>query len=260
MDPNQPLEFTGETVDEAIASGVEELGVAPSDVLVEVLEEPTRGIFGIGARQARVRLKLLRAPAVPDTPQPVQEQEQEPTVAEDDEDDDNDDPYAYDLPDTEIAEDSEGAIARDVLQQLLDKMDLRASIEVKQAEEASDDEQPPPWVLNVNGPDADSLVGRRGETLAALQYITRLITSRHLQSRANVIVDANGYKSRRTDRLEKLAIRMADEAIETGRTVTLEPMPANERRIIHMTLRQREDVETRSTGDGDARKVSIVPV
>jgi len=81
-----------------------------------------------------------------------------------------------------------------------------------------------------------------------------------LQRRANIIVDAGAYKSKRSERLQQLAVRMADQAVETKRTVQLEPMPANERRIIHMTLRNRPDVETRSHGEGEARKVTIVPV
>jgi spoIIIJ-associated protein len=103
------------------------------------------------------------------------------------------------------------------------------------------------------------LIGRRGETLAALQYITRLITSRRLQRRANIVVDVAGYKSRRSQQLRKLALRMADQAAQEGRTVTLEPMPPHERRIVHLTLRNRDDVTTRSIGEGEGRKVTIVP-
>ncbi len=103
------------------------------------------------------------------------------------------------------------------------------------------------------------LIGRRGETLSSLQYIIRLISSRRLQRRANIIVDAAGYKSGRSDRLRGLAKRMAKQAVEQGRTITLEPMPPNERRIIHLTLRGREDVITRSVGEGRTRKVTIVP-
>jgi spoIIIJ-associated protein len=84
--------------------------------------------------------------------------------------------------------------------------------------------------------------------------------SRQVQKRANIIVDVAEYKLRRTDRLRQLATRMADQAIKQGRTVTLEPMPPNERRIIHLTLKERTDVETKSIGEGAARKVTINPV
>jgi spoIIIJ-associated protein len=80
-----------------------------------------------------------------------------------------------------------------------------------------------------------------------------------LQRRANIVIDAGSYKSRRSDRLEQLANRMADQAVEQQRKVTLEPMPPNERRIIHLTLRKRNDVETQSEGEGASRKVAIIP-
>jgi spoIIIJ-associated protein len=92
-----------------------------------------------------------------------------------------------------------------------------------------------------------------------LQYVTRLITSRELQRRANLIVDVGGYKLRRARMLRGLAQRMADQAVERGRTVALEPMPPHERRIIHLTLRERADVSTRSVGEGSGRKVTIIP-
>jgi spoIIIJ-associated protein len=103
------------------------------------------------------------------------------------------------------------------------------------------------------------LIGRRGETLNALQYITRLIASRELQHRANIVVDAAGYKSRRMRMLRDLALRMADQATRTNRTVALEPMPPYERRIVHMALRSHPAVQTKSIGEGSSRKVTIIP-
>ncbi len=243
MEPVQFVEATGETVEDAVQAGLEQLGVGPSDVLVEVLDEPTRGVFGIGAKPARVRLKLLRLPES----QPVASVETDEDVLGDESSDEGDD---------EIGDD--GDVARQVLLELLDKMGLVGEVEVTRAEPSQPGEGSP-WLLNVEGEDLNVLIGRRGETLAALQYIVRLIVSRRVQRRANVVVDVAGYKSRRSDRLEQLALRMADEAVRQERTISLEPMPPNERRIVHLTLRDREDVETRSTGEGDARKVTIVP-
>jgi spoIIIJ-associated protein len=139
-------------------------------------------------------------------------------------------------------------------------MEVRARVEVRRTQQAEDEAESPPWLLEVTGSgDLSALIGRRGETLASLQYITRLITSRELQRRANIVIDVGGYKSRRMSKLDDLARRMADQAVEQGRTITLEPMPPYERRIIHMALRDREDVSTRSVGEGQERKVTIVP-
>jgi spoIIIJ-associated protein len=174
-------------------------------------------------------------------------------------DDDDDDDFVADvgeLYDGPLDEDAE--VGRVVLAELLEKMSVRAQIEIRRAE--SGDGESPPWLLDIAGSgDMSGLIGRRGETLASLQYITRLITSRELQRRANIVVDVGGYKRRRTMKLNELARRMADQAIDQQKTITLEPMPPYERRIVHLALRDREDVLTKSVGEGQSRKVTIVP-
>ena len=158
----------------------------------------------------------------------------------------------------ESDQDDEAQIARVVLGQLLEHMEIVGRIVVRRAHPGEPGESVP-WVLDVMGGNLNNLIGRRGETLAALQYITRLITSRELQRRSEVVVDVSGYKARRAQTLHNLALRMADEAIERDHVVTLEPMPPHERRIVHLALRDRGDVVTRSVGEGAARKVTIVP-
>src|SRR5690606_15886056 len=116
----------------------------------------------------------------------------------------------------------DGQVAREILAQLLAKMGIRGDVTVQRADPTRPGEQAP-WMLDIEGPDMSLLIGRRGETLSSLQYITRLMVSRKLQRRANVIVDAGGYKSRRSERLRQLANRMADQAVNEARTVTLEP-------------------------------------
>jgi spoIIIJ-associated protein len=142
--------------------------------------------------------------------------------------------------------------------ELLNGMGINADITITRSAQSQPDENPP-WLLNVEGRDVSSLIGRRGETLSSLQYITRLIASRLLGRRANIVVDVGSYKLRRSQKLRELAVRMADQAVREARTVVLEPMPPHERRMIHMALRNRNDVSTKSTGEGDTRKVTIVP-
>lgn len=245
----ESLEVTGENIEEAVASGLEQLGVGPNDVLVEVLEEPSRGVFGIGAKPARVRLKLLRPP----TPPPA---ETSPQTSENVNDDNTFDDDLAVIDDENLEED--GKVGKEVLSEILQKMGVSGTVAVHRGDPNRDDEEAP-WILDVQGEAVSSLIGRRGETLSSLQYITRLIASRKLQRRANIIVDVSGYKARRSGRLETLAIRMADQAVQQAKTVSLEPMPPNERRIVHLTLRDRDDVYTKSTGEGASRKVTIVP-
>lgn len=271
MDPMQSVEITGDNVEEAIASGLAQLGVGPGDVIVEVLEEPTRGVFGIGAKPAKVRLRLLRPAAPPPTPKvdppapapskleakPVKQAVADDNYdAEDDESDDDSISTAQEVAEDDITDD--GRIGREVLGEILEKMGLEVRVLVKRSDPSRPGEEAP-WLLDVQGQDLSGLIGRRGDTLSSLQYITRLIASRRLQRRANIIVDVAGYKSKRSERLRQLAKRMANQAIKQGRTVTLEPMPPNERRIIHLELRSRSDVITKSIGEGSSRKVTIIP-
>jgi len=148
-------------------------------------------------------------------------------------------------------------VGRQVLQDLLSKMRLQAHI-VAQWGEATEGEERP-LLLDVEGDDLSLLIGRRGETLAALQYIVRLIVNKQLNTITNIIVDVESYKSRREEQLKRVAQRLAEQATQQRRTLSLEPMPANERRIIHITLRDHPDVITESVGVGEFRKVTIVP-
>jgi spoIIIJ-associated protein len=164
---------------------------------------------------------------------------------------------AAEIPEAELTEDA--TVARVVLNAMLEKLDLRARIAVRRS--APDDQSgAAPYILDImSSGNSNRLIGRRGETLAALQYLTRLITSREVQHRVDVIVDVNSYKARRAQSLTALALRMADDAVSSKRTVVMEPMPPHERRIVHLALRGRDDVSTRSVGEGTARKVTIVP-
>lgn len=249
MDSKYTVEVTGDTVEAAITAGLQELGVGPTEVMVEVLEEPSRGVFGIGARPALVRLKLLRLPAPPPPPVP------EPSPADyvDDDDEGEEEAEQADFDDADM-----GEVGRQLLAELLKKMGIRADIRVTPPDPDSSEERTA-WVLDIHGPDMRVLVGRRGEVLNSLQYLIRLMVSRKMQRRANIVVDAGEYKAQRLQRLRQLANRMADQAISQKRTIYLEPMPPNERRIIHMELRSRGDVTTKSVGEGNTRKVTIVP-
>jgi spoIIIJ-associated protein len=113
-------------------------------------------------------------------------------------------------------------------------------------------------LLDIHGHDLSALIGRRGETLAGIQYLVRLMVNQRLKSWKNIVVDVDHYKERRVTQLTQLAHRMADQVAQSGRAVSLEPMPANERRIVHLALRDHESVYTQSSGEGERRKVHIV--
>ncbi len=147
-----------------------------------------------------------------------------------------------------------GGMARDVLENLLSLLGISATVGL--GRKGSDDQAA--ISLDIEGEDLGVLIGRRGDTLSALQYSVNLIISRRLKSRVGVVVDVEGYRQRRHESLRLLAQRLADQVRTTGRSVTLEPMPASERRIVHLELRDSSFVTTQSIGEGESRKIAIL--
>lgn len=230
--------FFGENVDAAIAAGLAALHLPREAVEIEILDEGSRGILGIGARMARVRLTPRVAPEA--IPVPVPSPAPAPSAP----------PVVPESPAVEVA--------RSTLEELLRHLGYSAGIQVRLAEPATPEETAT-LVLDVQTAGADMLIGPRGETLAALQHILRLLVNRKMGQMVNLVVDVQGYKQRREQNLRRLAERMASQAVRSGRTIYLEPMPPYERRIIHLALRDHPDVTTQSVGEGNRRRVTIIP-
>lgn len=144
-------------------------------------------------------------------------------------------------------------VAKEVLEKLIETMSIDG--EVKVVQQSTDGS---PANLDVEGDDLGVLIGRRGQTLASLQYVVRLIVAERLKRWVPLNVDVAGYKRRRYESLRSLALRLADQVRRTQRLITLEPMPSDERRIIHLALANHPDVATQSMGEGATRKVAIL--
>src|SRR6185503_8177243 len=155
------------------------------------------------------------------------------------------------------AADVEVAVA--VLKNLINLMGLEAEVSARVPETAGDGIGLIESVLDVDGDDLGVLIGRRGQTLVALQYVLNLMVSKQIDRRVAFGVDVDGYRRRREEALVGLAKRTAARVRGTGRSVTLEPMPPNERRIVHLALQDDPAVVTVSIGEGEARKVAITP-
>jgi len=150
-----------------------------------------------------------------------------------------------------ILKDSAAKRAQHILKKILDQMELQVQMQVQEKENIV--------LVNMEGPDLGILIGRRGETLDALQYLVSLSANRHQEERKKIILDIEGYRKRREETLQRLATKLADKARQRGRSVVLEPMNSQERRIIHTTLQGREDVNTFSEGEEPYRKIIISP-
>ncbi|MBN2043887.1 MAG: protein jag [Anaerolineales bacterium] len=250
-DTRATLEIIAPTIEEAIEQGLRELGVSQDRVEIEVLDEGVKGIFGLGNRQARIRLVVKNGEddQAPDTA-PVAEEEEIFLPESDDESTDSP------TPDLENAK----SIAQAIVAELLEKMGIyRAEVEASIIP-PKDNLDKPGILVEIYGDDLSILIGKQAETLNALQYITRLIVGKEVGHGVNLSVDVEGYRSRRDQSLRQLARRMASQAVKTGRRQMLEPMPANERRIIHLELRDNDEVTTSSVGEEPRRKVTITPV
>ena len=146
-------------------------------------------------------------------------------------------------------------VASTVIQTLLDHLDADVVLTLKQVH--NEDLDGP--IFEIEGDDAGLLIGRKGETLKTLQFLVRYIVSHRLDERVNLMVDVEGYQQRRYQSLENMARRVARRVSDTGRSITLEPMPPNERRIVHIALSDHPGVTTESTGFGDSRQVTVEP-
>jgi spoIIIJ-associated protein len=149
--------------------------------------------------------------------------------------------------------------AKEILETLLEKMSVKGEVQVRMGHNLVELGETPPLTLDVTGPDLGVLIGKRGETLRALQFVVRQILSKEAGHWIPVVVDVESYLVRRRKSLKQLANRMADRVAFSKRKVVLEPMSAQERRIIHLQLREHEQVYTQSIGDGERRKVVIYP-
>ena len=295
-------EFSARTEDEAVEMGLQELGVSIADVDVQVVEEGSKGLFGLfGSRPVKVRLTLKDAEEDPladlleDKPEkkeekkavkaekktekkaekaeekaekkaekkpekkaekaekkaePKAEPAEEKKAAPKPEIRPMEKPEVTMIPAEELTEDSPAGIAHAFLMELTKLMGVDVTIDMGTDAEGN--------VFGyINGDTLGILIGRRGETLDAVQYLTSLKVNRGREGYTRVTLDTENYRAKREDTLIRLANRMANRALRTGRKVSLEPMNPYERRIIHYALQQTDGVDTHSEGEEPNRHVVI---
>ncbi|MBL8062048.1 MAG: Jag N-terminal domain-containing protein [Anaerolineales bacterium] len=279
------LEIIAPTVEEAIQQGLNQLGLTADAVSVEVLDSGSKGLFGLGGRQVRVRLSV-NPPPIPDLPAsppapkpaPAKPAESKPKATESK-------PRAEKKPaerkpaaqksatqkpvaqkpveppvSKKVENDGHDPVlntAEEVVSKLIHHMGLTAQVSAHFDESSTDDHRT--IQVDVRGEDLTALIGRKAETLAAFQHVASLIVGKQTQQWVQVVVDVEGYRARREKQIRQLANRMADQVTKTGRKVTMEPMPSSERRVVHIELRGHPAVTTESTGEEPYRKVVILP-
>jgi len=257
MSKNTTLEVIAPTVEDALSQGLEELGLTAADVSMEVLDSGGKGFLGLGKHQVRVRLTIngepnsappeqaevepVRAKPVKKAKAPKAPKATSPKKSE-----------SSDPEDEPLLERSEAVVSK--LLELM-KLDAKASARY----DDPDREGRRSVYVDVTGKDLGALIGRRGETINAFQRIAALIVSKEMSRWVRLSIDVEGHRSRREQQLRRMAQQMAEQVAKSGRRQSLEPMPANERRIVHMELQNHPDVKTNSIGEDPQRKVGIEP-
>jgi len=298
----ESIEASGKSVDEAILQALSRLGKRRDEVDVTVLQEPSRGAFGIGSKDARVRVtartanvgavitpEMADAILGPDETFPEEElyvEDEEGEFEDEDEEfmdedekeeefDEEEEPAPFlssptispelvaselglgdvsvtegEMQELETPTREDVEITVDVLQHILRYMNIPATVQVRSTN---------PLTLNIHGihENLGLLIGRRGETLAALQLLVSLIVGHRTKHRMRIIIDAENYRQRREENLRSLALRVAQQVRNYRRSIALEAMPPHERRIVHIALSESKDISTESIGEGDARRVVI---
>jgi spoIIIJ-associated protein len=260
MNQRTTLEIIAPTVEEAIAQGLAELGLTADAVSVEVLDAGTKGFFGLGKTQVRVRLTVNPEPGELDLPEEsVEAPTSEPRPQRREEASRVQAPAAQTSRESEPRPEHDALLDRteSVISKMLHLLNLQAQVSAHYGSTERDGRHN--IHVDIRGNDLSILIGRRSETLSAFQYIASLIVGKEEQQFVQLTVDVEGYRDRREKQLIQMAKRMADQVTKSGRRQTLEPMPSAERRIIHIALRDHPAVKTESTGEEPYRKVMILP-
>lgn len=245
---------TARTVEEAEELALKELGVDRSAAEVEVLSRGKAGFLGIGGEAARVRVTLRNAAGAAPPAAAVAD-----TLSDTDGDTVADSIAAAVAAAPAPVAAAEAGSAADLALVALNNILSTAGVNVTCVIRAANDAEAGGPILDITGPDSGLLIGRRGQTLHSLQFIVSMIVRREFGEGVRVTLDVEQYRRRRESSLRDMANKVAERVAQTGRTITLEPMSAADRRIIHISLADSPNVSTESIGFGDDRKVSVIP-
>lgn len=249
------VEMTAKTVDEAVAKALKELNITAEEAVVEVLEEGKKGFLGMFSKDAKVRVtaKEVAAPVVEEI---IEEEVKVEVETEVEETVKEEAPAATEEraarePKKYVVNDEAVAKAREFLQKVFNAMKIEVVME------KFVNKNDGTVTFKLHGADMGILIGKHGQTLDSLQYLTNLVANKNSAERVRVIIDVEDYRDRRIETLNRLAYRLADKVKRSGERVALEPMNPHERKIIHMALQNDRRVTTLSEGDEPYRHVVI---
>lgn len=239
----------GKDVETATALALDELKCSKDEVKITVLEEPSRGFLGIGSKLAKVRVEKIEVSENDKTEEIEVTEEVKETVVEETVENETSEVASKKLIRPDNMKEIEEHPALSFLKETTEKMGLELSFKAY-----ADDNN---VFIDIAGKDAGTIIGKRGQTLDAIQYLTSLAVNKRSEDYVRVVLDAENYRSKREKTLERLAHRLADKVVRTKRSVKLEPMNPYERMVIHAALVNSPKVKTRSEGEEPYRRVVI---
>ena len=216
-------EFEGKTTEDAIENASRELNLPVEELSFDIIEPGSAGIFGlVGSKRAKIRVTIKNP-----------EQKTDDNIG------------------LKITDDNGLKIAKETLEHILSLIPVDTTVNAEQTDGKI--------ALTIEGDKSGLLIGRKGKTLDALQYIVNKVVNKALEKRTRVVVDSENYRQRRKESLTQLALKMGDKAKRIRKPVTTNPMNPHDRRIVHLTLKEDEKLDTKSRGDGLLKKVIIIP-
>jgi spoIIIJ-associated protein len=237
----ETYEFEGKTTEDAIQNAARELDLPVEELNIEVIEPGSAGIFGlVGGRKAKIKVTLKAEPELETEEGEEAEQELEEEPEEEERGKIRAEP-----------QDADVAFAKRTLEEILALIPVEATVAAGRGEGRI--------TLRVQGDRSGLLIGRKGKTLDALQFLVNKIVSKALDKKIDVVIDSENYRRRREDSLTQLALKMGDKAKRIKKPVTTDPMNPHDRRLIHLALKDDEHLETRSRGEGLMKRVVIIP-
>jgi len=224
----ETYEFEGKTTEEAIEVASRQLNLPVEELKIDIIEPGSAGIFGlVGGKKAKIRITVKKEEETTEKPEPAPVRE------------------------AETIQETDLALAKETLEHILGLIPVETTVNANQIDGNI--------ALNIEGDKSGLLIGRKGQTLDALQFIVNKIVNKTLEKRTKVLIDSENYRQRRTDSLTEMALRMGDKAKKIRKPVTTNPLNPRDRRIVHLALKEDDNLDTRSRGEGLLKKVVIIP-
>jgi spoIIIJ-associated protein len=240
----ESLEIEGKTIDEAIEKACSDFGVPREKLNIEIISDGASGFLGLGSKKAKIRASIMSIDMTIETPPEKSRKavQKKPPVSSD---------FSKSVA-TEESTEPPATRAKRILEGILSRMSLDCPVTIE--------ETPDTIILNIKGDGGGLLIGKRGQNLDAIQYIVNKAVSKYADNRKMIVVDTEGYRKRREESLIALAANLAEKVKKSKKPLTVGHMNAHDRRIIHLALQNDESLTTKSRGEGEFRKIVIMPV